>query len=98
MTAMTAYPDFSTARRIRAGIDAAMEDSRAGNVADVLRAAPDDPRGAVYVVRLLECVPGIGKVVARRIAAEQGHDGMTRVSDLSVAEREDLVRILDGPA
>lgn len=91
MSEMTAPPDFSSARRIRAGIDRALEDAAGGRFAEVLRASPDDPRSGVYVVRLLESSPGVGKVAARRLAAEKGHDGFTRVWDLSVAEREELV-------
>lgn len=98
MSPMPGPPDFSSARRIRAGIDRAMEDAVSGRIVDVLRVEGGDPRGEVYVVRLLESAPGIGKVAARRIAAELGHDGFTRVSELSAGEREDLVSTLGGSA
>ncbi len=68
-----------------------MHDAVSGRIVEVLRAEAGDPRGEVYVVRLLESAPGIGKVAARRLAAERGHDGFTRVSDLSAREREELV-------
>jgi hypothetical protein len=95
MSEMTAPPEFSSARRIRYGIDRALEDAAAGRFLEVLRASADDPRTGVYVVRFLESIPGVGKVAARRLAAEMGHDGFTRVWDLSVAEREELVVALE---
>lgn len=93
----TPQPDaFADAALMRAAIRRAVEDAAAGRVIDVLTSPVGDPRGAVYVVRLLEVVPGLGKVAARRLAAEAGVDGFTRVDDLDESRRRLLMERCSG--
>ena len=90
MSTVSPSPDFTLARAMREGIEQALDDAARGCIDEVLRAPEGDPRHGVYVIRLVEQVPGIGKVAARRFAADRGWDGMTRVADLSSATRVGL--------
>ena len=90
MNRVSPSPDFTQARAMREGIEQALEAAARGRLDEVLRAPAGDPRHGVYVIRLLEQVPGVGKVAARRFAADRGWDGMTRVADLSSATRDAL--------
>ncbi len=90
MSTVSSTPDFTLARAMREGIERALAAAAGGRIDEVLLAPTADPRHGVYVIRLLEQVPGVGKVAARRVAAERGWDGMTRVVDLTPSEREAL--------
>lgn len=48
----------------------------------------------VYLVKLAEAVPGIGKVRARRILAELNLGERTRVAEVTVMQRESLLKVL----
>lgn len=87
---------FAEASLMRRAIRRAVDEAATGGVHDVLSAPVGDPRGAVYVVRLLEVVPGLGKVAARRLCAEAGVDGFTRVDDLDDSVRRFLVQRCTG--
>ncbi|MFM7307887.1 MAG: hypothetical protein ACKO2Q_07920 [Actinomycetota bacterium] len=50
--------------------------------------------GFVYLVKLAESVPGIGKVRARRILEDHGLGERTRVCDVPAATRAALVQVL----
>jgi len=50
--------------------------------------------GFVYLVKLAESVPGIGKVRARRVLEEHGLGERTRVRDVPAATRAVLSRVL----
>jgi len=50
--------------------------------------------GFIYLVKLAESVPGIGKVRARRVLEEHGLGERTRVCDVPAATRAALVQVL----
>lgn len=52
------------------------------------------PYGAVYLVKLAESIPGIGKVRARRVLAEHGLGERTRVCEVDATTRAALVKAL----
>jgi hypothetical protein len=54
----------------------------------------EDARGFVYLVKLAESVPTIGKVKARRMLEEHGLGERTRVCDVAPATRAALTKAL----
>ena len=47
-----------------------------------------------YVTKIVEALPGVGKVRGRRLLADIGVASRTRCSDLSARHRDDIVREL----
>ena len=45
----------------------------------------------VYLVKIAEALPGVGKVRARRVLADHGCGERTRVGDVAVNDRDTLV-------
>ena len=58
------------------------------------RANGDKACGMVYIVKLAEVVPGVGKVRARRVLAEHGCGERTRVNQVSLDVQEKLIGAL----
>lgn len=58
-------------------------------LASVLAAA--GPAGQTYLVKVLDVVPGLGKVAGRRLMAELGLDQFVRISDLPADRRTALL-------
>ena len=48
----------------------------------------------VYLVKIAEALPGVGKVRARRVLADHGCGERTRVGDVAVSDRDALVQAL----
>jgi hypothetical protein len=48
----------------------------------------------VYLVKIAEALPGVGKVRARRVLADHGYGERTRVGDVAVNDRDTLVQAL----
>jgi len=48
----------------------------------------------VYLVKIAEALPGVGKVRARRVLADHGCGERTRVGDVAVNDRDTLVQAL----
>jgi len=48
----------------------------------------------VYLVKIAEALPGVGKVRARRVLADHGCGERTRVGDVAVNDRDALVQAL----
>jgi hypothetical protein len=81
----------------RRDIEALVAEVAAGrlSLAEVLdRGDHDDTCGFVYLVKIAEALPGVGKVRARRVLAEHSLGERTRVRDVAAATRERLVRAL----
>ncbi|MEY4400876.1 MAG: hypothetical protein RL072_741 [Actinomycetota bacterium] len=58
------------------------------------RAATEPVYGFVYLVKIAEAVPGIGKVRARRELEKHGLGERTRVSETPPSARDSLVKAL----
>jgi len=58
------------------------------------RADHDHVSGFVYVVKIAEAVPGVGKIRARRVLADHGLGERTRSRDVPVAQRDSIVAAL----
>ena len=48
----------------------------------------------VYLVKIAEALPGVGKARARRVLADHGCGERTRVGDVAVSDRDTLVQAL----
>jgi ribosomal protein S13 len=66
-------------------------------LADVLKQADtDDVVGKLKVLSLLESLPGVGKVKARRLMEEIGISDSRRVQGLGAHQRQSLLDHLGG--
>jgi hypothetical protein len=88
---------LARARELRALRDQLVAQVRAGTLTlpglfDLDRA--DDRVGTIKVVVLLEAVPAVGKVAARKALAGAGLDENVRIGRLSTSRREQLVAAL----
>ena len=83
--------DLATVARLRnARLDAVGEAER-GDIATILR-DPTPEQSFVYVVKLLDVHPRLGKVSGRRLMATLGIAPFARVSDLTESHITELVR------
>ena len=88
---------LARATKLRNDIDALIASVVDGSVtlAQVFeRSGSDMVCGFVYVVKIAEVVPGIGKVRARRALEEHGLGERTRVSEVPASVRETLSKVL----
>jgi hypothetical protein len=91
------YTDMEVVAQLRTARVAAVLESSKGNVATVLQAPPDSYEAQVYVVKLLDVSPRLGKVAGRRLMAELGISALSRVQDLSEAQRRALIDVVENP-
>ena len=89
--------DMEVVAKLRASRVAAVLESSRGNVASVLNASPDSYEAQVYVVKLLDVSPRLGKVAGRRLMAELGIEPLSRVRDLSDSQRKALIGVVENP-
>ncbi|NCX18194.1 MAG: hypothetical protein EBX15_05495, partial [Acidimicrobiia bacterium] len=84
----------------RQALQAVIDDVAAGRLSlvEVFRRAAaadhDDASRQVYLVKLAEVLPAIGKVRARRVLADHGLGERTRVGDVPVAVQQSLCETL----
>lgn len=76
---------------LRSARTKAVELSRGGELATVLSAGIDDPMSRVYVVKLLDVHPALGKVAGRRVLADIGLAPFARVVDLTASQKANLL-------
>ncbi len=89
--------DLELVARLRTARVAAVLESSKGNVASVLEAPDDSCEAQVYVVKLLDVSPNLGKVAGRRLMAELGIAALARVKDLTSTERGALIEAVRNP-
>ena len=89
--------DMEVVAQLRASRVAAVLESSRGNVASVLNALPDSYEAQVYVVKLLDVSPRLGKVAGRRLMAEIGIEPLLRVRDLTDSRRLALIGVVENP-
>jgi hypothetical protein len=89
--------DIEVVAQLRtARVSAVLESSR-GNVSSVLEAPHDSYEAQVYVVKLLDVSPRLGKVAGRRLMAELGIGPLSRVHELTEAQRCALIGAVENP-
>ena len=79
-----------------ARVSAVLESSK-GNVASVLESPLGSFVAQVYVVKLLDVSPRLGKVAGRRLMAELGIGALSRVCDLTKQQRRALSDVVENP-
>ena len=79
-----------------ARVSAVLESSK-GNVASVLETQLGSYVAQVYVVKLLDVSPRLGKVAGRRLMAELGIGALARVRDLTEQQRRALIDVVENP-
>lgn len=52
----------------------------------------DHPASQTWLVKVLDVVPGLGKVAGRRLMASLGLDQSVRIADLSEDDRSSILR------
>ena len=89
--------DMELVAQLRASRVAAVLESSRGNVSSVLNVAPDSYEAQVYVVKLLDVSPRLGKVAGRRLMAELEIEPLSRVRDLTPSQRLALISVVEDP-
>lgn len=89
--------DMEVVAQLRNARVAAVHESSKGNVASVLQAPHTSYEAQVYVVKLLDVSPRLGKVAGRRLMAELGIGALARVRDLTEQQRRALIDVVENP-
>jgi hypothetical protein len=89
--------DMEVVAQLRTARVAAVLESSKGNVSSVLEAPHDSYEAQVYVVKLLDVSPRLGKVAGRRLMAELGISALARVYELTVDQRRALIDVVENP-
>ena len=89
--------DMEVVTQLRASRVAAVLESSRGNVSSVLNVPSDSYEAQVYVVKLLDVSPRLGKVAGRRLMAELGIEPLSRVRDLTNSQRTALIGVVENP-
>ena len=89
--------DMEVVAQLRTARVAAVLESSRGNVSSVLEAPHDSYEAQVYVVKLLDVSPCLGKVAGRRLMAELGIGPLSRVHELTEAQRCALIGAVENP-
>ena len=85
------HTDLQRVARIRANRVLAVEHSSLAQLRTVFESCNKDKFSAVYVVKLLDVHPELGKVAGRRLMEVLHIESFARVSDLSVEIRNVLL-------
>ena len=89
--------DMEVVAQLRASRVAAVLESSRGNVSSVLNVAPDSYEAQVYVVKLLDVSPRLGKVAGRRLMADLSISPLSRVHELTEVQRRALIDVVENP-
>ncbi|MFY8238538.1 MAG: hypothetical protein ACOVK5_04825 [Ilumatobacteraceae bacterium] len=79
--------DLEVVAQLRAARRASVNFATSGQLQSLFLFPPDSDECQVYLVKLLDVYPGLGKVAGRRLMADLGIGQFTRVADLSDAQR-----------
>lgn len=74
-------------------VRARLADSSLSLADTLLSTDPDSAIGRLYVVKLLESLPGVGKVQARRVMSDIGIAEKYRVAELGTDHRAALLKV-----
>jgi hypothetical protein len=88
--------DLETVSWLRSARVSAVSRSRSGDVVSVLLSEPSSLDAQVYVVKLLDVYPALGKVAGRRLMAELGIAPLTRVAELTTEQLSMLQAAIGG--
>ena len=85
--------DLEVVAQLRAARRTSVNLASSGQLEALFRFPSDSNESQVYLVKLLDVYPGLGKVAGRRLMADLGIGQFTRVADLSDAQR---IAVLQG--
>jgi len=83
--------DMMMVKRLREGHRTAVLRASAGNLSFVCELPADAPEAHVYVVKVLDVHPALGKVAGRRLMEALGIDQFAHISDLSAETKTALL-------
>ncbi len=83
--------DFEMVKSLRNARVVAVKKAHEGKLAGVLSVSEDSLEAQVYVVKLLDVHPALGKVAGRRLLADLGVVPFTRVGQLTSAQRSGIL-------
>jgi hypothetical protein len=86
--------DFEMVKSLRNARVVAVKKAHEGKLAGVLSVSDDSLEAQVYVVKLLDVHPALGKVSGRRLLADLGVVPFTRVGQLTSAQRSGILAAL----
>ena len=89
--------DMEVVAQLRTARVSAVLESSKGNVASVLESPLGSHEAQVYVVKILDVSPRLGKVAGRRLMAELGIGALSRVCDLTDQQRRALIDVVENP-
>lgn len=78
--------DLEWVSSVRSAREKAVARSSEGQLSVILHSAPSDLAQQVYVVKLLDVHPRLGKVAGRRLLDDMGISHFARVSDLTASQ------------
>ena len=79
--------DLEVVAQLRSARRASVNFASSGQLQSLFLFSPNSDECQVYLVKLLDVYPGLGKVAGRRLMADIGIGQFTRVADLSEAQR-----------
>lgn len=82
---------FEMITTLRAARAEAVALASGGDLTTVFELSPESPSAFVYVVKLLDVHPALGKVKGRRLMAQLGLDQFVRVSELSAHDKSKIL-------
>ncbi len=85
--------DLEVVAQLRTARRTSVNLATSGHLNAVFLMSPHSDESQVYLVKLLDVYPGLGKVAGRRLMADLGIGQFTRVSDLTAEQR---IAILQG--
>ena len=89
--------DMEVVAQLRtARVSAVLESSR-GNVVPVLESPLGSYEAQVYVVKILDVSPRLGKVAGRRLMADLSIAPLSRVHELTEVQRRALIDVVENP-
>lgn len=83
--------DFELVKSLRNARVVAVKKAHEGKLAGVLSVSDDSLEAHVYVVKLLDVHPALGKVSGRRLLADLGVVPFTRVGQLTSEQRSGIL-------
>ncbi len=83
--------DFEMVKNLRNARIHSVQLAREGALQPSLKVPTDSMEAQVYVVKLLDVCPSLGKVAGRRLLSEIGVSAFARVGDLTELQRSQIL-------
>lgn len=90
--------DFEMVKNLRNARIAAVQKAQSAHLREVLESSSDSLEAQVYVVKLLDVHPALGKVAGRRLLSVLHVAPFTRVGELLPQQRDSILHAVGEPA